>query len=51
MIMKNFTVQFNGPVGADQKEMLKEAGAGGHDYLPDFAFIVKMSAEVKKRFQ
>ena len=42
-------VQFDGPVSKQQKSILKDAGAKIFDYVPDFAFIVKMAPTAKKR--
>ena len=38
-----YLVQFDGPIRAKQKKKLKKLGAQVFDYLPDFAFIVKIS--------
>ncbi|MCK4985366.1 MAG: S8 family serine peptidase, partial [Desulfobacterales bacterium] len=38
-----YIVQFDGPIRAKQKKKLKKLGAQVFDYLPDFAFIVKMN--------
>jgi hypothetical protein len=38
-------VQFDGPVRAQQRKKLEQLGAQVFDYLPDFAFIVKMDDE------
>ncbi|HQE93372.1 MAG TPA: S8 family serine peptidase [Anaerolineae bacterium] len=37
-----YLVQFRGPLHAAEVEALKTAGADVFDYIPDFAFIVKM---------
>ena len=36
-------VQFAGPVGRTSRNQLQQAGATVHDYVPDFAYIVKMN--------
>ena len=38
-----YIVQFDGPIRAKQKKKLRKLGAQVLDYLPDFAFIVKMN--------
>jgi len=38
-----YIVQFDGPVRPRQKKELEQLGAQIFDYLPDFAFIVKMN--------
>jgi len=40
-----YIVQFDGPVRAQQRKKLEQLGAQVFDYLPDFAFIVKMDDE------
>jgi subtilisin family serine protease len=40
-------VQFDGPVSDRQRVLLEDAGAKVFDYVPDFAFIVKMGLQVK----
>ncbi|MBW2002075.1 MAG: hypothetical protein JRI30_06135, partial [Deltaproteobacteria bacterium] len=40
-----YIVQFDGPVRAQQRKKLEQLGAQAFDYLPDFAFIVKMDDE------
>jgi hypothetical protein len=40
-----YIVQFDGPVRAQQRKKLEQLGAQVFDYLPDFAFIVKMNDE------
>jgi hypothetical protein len=42
-----YLVQFDGPIRAKQKKKLKKLGAQVFDYLPDFAFIVKMNDETR----
>ena len=39
-----YIVQFDGPVENSWKEALKDTGADIFDYIPDFAFIVRMDA-------
>ena len=38
-----FIVQFDGPVGAGERAALASAGAEIFSYLPDFAFLVRMT--------
>jgi hypothetical protein len=40
-----YIVQFDGPIRTKQKKKLEQLGAQIFDYLPDFAFIVKMDSE------
>ena len=40
-----YIVQFDSPVRAEQRKELEQIGAQVFDYLPDFAFIAKMSDE------
>ncbi|MCK4827867.1 hypothetical protein KA005_69705, partial [bacterium] len=40
-----YIVQFDSPVRAQQRKKLEQLGAQVFDYLPDFAFIVKMDDE------
>ena len=42
-----YIVQFDGPIRAKQKKKLKKLGAQVFDYLPDFAFIVKMNEKTR----
>jgi hypothetical protein len=42
-----FLVQFEGPVKTAHKKALEQAGARIFDYIPDFAFIVKMDAAAR----
>jgi hypothetical protein len=42
-----YIVQFDGPIRAKQKKKLKKLGAQVFDYLPDFAFIVKMNDKTR----
>ncbi|RPI79437.1 MAG: hypothetical protein EHM45_02910 [Desulfobacteraceae bacterium] len=44
-----YLVQFNGPVKQSHKKTLEQAGAQIFDYIPDFAFIVKMDAAAKEK--
>jgi len=37
-----YIVQFDGPIASGQKDRLEQLGARVFDYVPDFAFIVKM---------
>lgn len=46
-----YLVQFNGPILPEWKGALADAGAVLHDYVPDFAFIVKMNAATAERVQ
>jgi len=42
-----YIVQFDSPVRAQQRKELEKVGAQVFDYLPDFAFIVKMDDECR----
>jgi len=42
-----YLVQFEGPIRANQKNKLRKLGAQVFDYLPDFAFIVKMNDKTR----
>jgi hypothetical protein len=46
-----YILQFKGPVKQDWKDAVMEAGATILDYVPDFAFIVKMGQETKLRVE
>jgi len=46
-----YILQFEGPVKQDWKDGIIEAGAKILDYVPDFAFIVKMGEETKLRVE
>jgi hypothetical protein len=46
-----YLVQFHGPILPEWKTALIDAGATLHEYVPDFAFIVKMNAAVVQRVQ
>ncbi|WP_320170521.1 S8 family serine peptidase [Maridesulfovibrio sp.] len=39
-----YVVQFSGPVQSGWKESISELGAAFYDYIPQYAFIVKISA-------
>lgn len=41
-------VRFTGPIQEEWKTELENLGATLYDYIPDYAFIVKMTDEVKK---
>ena len=43
-----YIVQFDGPIELGQKGLLKQLGAHVFDYIPDFAFIVKMDETARK---
>jgi hypothetical protein len=42
-----YIVQFDGPIRTRQKKKLEKRGVRVLDYLPDFAFIVKMNDETR----
>jgi subtilisin family serine protease len=42
-----YLVQFDGPIRVKQKKKLRKLGAQVFDYLPDFAFIVKMNDKTR----
>jgi hypothetical protein len=42
-----YLVQLDGPITDEQKEDLTEAGAQIFDYIPEFAFIVKMDDDTR----
>ena len=42
-----YIVQFNGPIRTRQKKKLGNIGVQVLDYLPDFAFIVKMNSKTR----
>jgi hypothetical protein len=46
-----YILQFKGPVKQDWKDGIIEAGAKILDYVPNFAFIVKMGEETKLRVE
>ena len=46
-----YIVQFNGPVQETWKQALQQAGVILGDYLPDYAFIVSMTPEVKAQVE
>jgi subtilisin family serine protease len=41
-----YILQFSGPVRMEWKTRLMNAGVEFHDYVPDFAFLVKMGTDV-----
>lgn len=44
-----YLVQFSGPITPENVSALKAAGAEVFDYIPDFAFVVKMNAAARTR--
>ncbi len=46
-----YIIQFRGPVQQTWKDDVMEAGAKIFDYIPDFAFIVKMDEKTKVRVE
>ena len=46
-----YIVQFDGPITDDRRYALEELGIEVFDYLPDFAFIVKMNVEMRTTAQ
>ena len=44
-----YIIQFDGPVRDEWKEACRQAGVEFLDYIPDFAFIVRMDASKKKQ--
>ena len=44
-----YILQFDGPVREEWKEACRQAGVEFLDYIPDFAFIVRMDASKKKQ--
>lgn len=46
-----YIVQFDGPIKRSWRESLKSAGAVIFDYIPDFAFIVKMGSIQEQAIQ
>ena len=42
-----YLVQFDGPVSDRHRGLLEDAGASVFDYVPEFAFIVKMGPKIK----
>jgi len=49
--MGYYLVQFEGPILSEWKEILDKEGVALHDYVPDFAFIVKMDQATANRVQ
>ncbi|MBN2005122.1 MAG: S8 family serine peptidase, partial [Anaerolineae bacterium] len=49
--MGYYLVQFEGPILSEWKETLIKEGVALHDYVPDFAFIVKMDQATANRVQ
>lgn len=43
-----YIVQFNAPIKSGKKEELEQIGAQVFDYLPEFAFIVKMNGATRR---
>jgi len=46
-----YIVQFDGPILNSWKNQLKEAGAEIFDYVPDFAFIIRVSPDKKQEIE
>jgi len=47
--MGYYLVQFSGPITPENVAALKAVGAEVFDYIPDFAFVVKMTAAVQTK--